>query len=84
MISTFAKVSKALYEYEERCRDSDLIGYTWGEFLELANDDPVAVGYEIADIAHDLFPDSFLSESDNDKLVSISVAVAQKWLMTLE
>lgn len=84
MMSVYSKVSKGLYDYEERCRNSDLIGYTWAEFLELANDDPVAVGYEIADMVHDLFPESFVSQSDNDKLVSTSVAVAQKWLMTLE
>ena len=79
-LSTYAKVAHALYEYEKLVRDPDAMGQTWDEFLELANDDPVTVGYELADMASDLFPELIGMYNDGE-LVALTVRMAQDWLV---
>lgn len=78
-LSTYAKVCWAVYEYEKLVRDSAAIGKIWEEFLEQANDDPVAIGYEIADHASDLFPELIGMYNDGE-LVALTVRMAQDWL----
>ena len=78
-LSTYAKVCQAVCEYEKLVRDSAAIGKIWEEFLEQANDDPVAVGYEIADMASDLFPELVGMYNDGE-LVALTVRMAQDWL----
>ena len=82
-LSIYAKVSHTLYEYEKLVRDPAAMGQTWDEFLELANDDVVAVGYEIADMASDLFPEllnTFNEDRGTSELVRVAVRMAQDWL----
>lgn len=81
-LSTYAKVAHALYEYEKLVRDEAAIGKTWDEFLEQAHDEPVLVGYELADMATDLFPE-LLNMSDEYRglgVVRVAVRMAQDWL----
>ena len=81
-LSIYAKVAHALYEYEKLVRDSAAIGKTWDEFLEQAHDEPVLVGYELADMATDLFPE-LLNMSDDYRgsgVVRVAVRMAQDWL----
>lgn len=78
-LSIYAKVCQAVNEYEKLVRDSAAIGKIWEEFLEQANDDPVAVGYEIADMASDLFPELVGMYNDGE-LVALTVRMAQDWL----
>jgi hypothetical protein len=78
-LSIYARVCQAVCEYEKLVRDFRSMGKTWEEFLEEANDDPVAVGYEIADMASDLFPELVGMYNDGE-LVALTVRMAQDWL----
>ena len=78
-LSTYAKVCQAVCDYEKIARDPRSTGKTWEEFLEEANDEPVLVGYEIADMASDLFPELIGMYNDGE-LVALTVRMAQDWL----
>ena len=83
-LSIYAKVAHALYEYEKLVRDEAAIGKTWDEFLEQAHDEPVLVGYELADMATDLFPEllaDFNGLRGSSELVNTAVRLAQDWLV---